>query len=114
IDVSLIAPGMVTTRFGHAAAERRDTEQVDPARDDFNERDAALTLSWDRAPQARTAWTPADVAERVLRAVEAKHPRARYRAARSATLMIGLRRVLSERALERVLRTQFPSPKPGA
>jgi len=114
IDVSLIAPGMVTTRFGHAAAERRDTERVDPAWDDFNERVAALTLSWDRGPRARLACTPADVAARVLRAVEAKHPRARYRVAPSATLMLGLRRVLSERAFERVLRTQFPSPKPGA
>lgn len=112
VAVSLIAPGMVTTGFGHAAAGRSDSETLDPVWADFHRRVTELTLTWDSGPRARLACTPQDVAERVARAVEARRPRARYRVAPSAILMLSLRRALSERAFERVLRTQFPSPRP--
>ncbi|WP_194408926.1 SDR family oxidoreductase [Microbacterium cremeum] len=112
VAVSLIAPGMVTTGFGHAAAERSDSAPVEPVWADYNRRVAELTLAWDSGPRARLACTPRDVAERVARAAESRRPRARYRVAPSATLMLSLRRALSERAFERVLRTQFPSPRP--
>lgn len=112
VDVSLIAPGMVATGFGHAAAGRSDSGAVESVWADFNRRITDLTLDWDSGPRARLACTPRDVAERVVRAAESRRPRARYRVAPSATLMLSLRRILSERAFERVLRTQFPSPRP--
>ncbi|WP_137846033.1 SDR family oxidoreductase [Microbacterium sp. 2FI] len=113
IGVSLIAPGMVTTGFGHTAAGRSDAASADGALADFNERIAEMTRNWDTSPQARLACSPSDVAERVVRAAEARRPRARYRVAPSAALMLSLRRVLPERAFELVLRTQFPSPRQG-
>jgi NAD(P)-dependent dehydrogenase (short-subunit alcohol dehydrogenase family) len=112
IQVSLIAPGMVTTGFGYAAAGRSEAPGADPVWADFNARVSTLTLTWDAGPQARLACSPREVAERVVRAAESGRPRARYRVAPSASLMLALRRVLSERAFERVLRTQFPSPRP--
>jgi short-subunit dehydrogenase len=112
IEVSLIAPGMVTTGFGHTAAGRSDAAVDDPQWADFAARVADLTLTWDAGPRARLACSPRDVAERVVRAVESRRPRARYRVAPSAVMMLALRRVLPERAFERVLRTQFPSPRP--
>ncbi len=110
VDVSLIAPGMVRTRFGEVAAGRRDAGSIDAAYDDYNARIADVTLTWDKGMRARIACEPSDVAERVLRAAASRNPRARYRVAPSAAIMLSLRRVLPERAFEAVLRTQFPSP----
>jgi NAD(P)-dependent dehydrogenase (short-subunit alcohol dehydrogenase family) len=114
VDVSLVAPGMVRTRFGEAAADRRDAGPVDPVYGEFNERIADVTRTWDTGIRARLACEPSDVAERVLQAAASRHPRARYRVAPSAAIMLSLRRVLPERAFENVLRTQFPSPRPAA
>lgn len=113
IDVSLIAPGLVRTRFGEAAADRREAGSVDGAYDDFLDRVSHSTRTWDAGMRARIACDPQDVAERVLRAAASGKPRVRYRVAPSAAIMLSLRRVLSERAFETVLRTQFPSPEPG-
>ena len=112
IEVSLIAPGMVTTGFGHSAARRSDSSEDDPQWADFTARVSELTLTWDAGPRARLACSPRDVAERVVRAAESQRPQARYRVAPSATIMLSLRRVLPERTFERVLRAQFPSPRP--
>lgn len=112
VGVSLVAPGMVTTRFGHDAAEHRDTTPVDVGLDRFNREIADVTLHWDSGPRRMLACTPRDVADRVVRAAEARHPRARYRVAPSAAVMLSLRRILPESAFAAVLRTQFPSPKP--
>ncbi|WP_164861759.1 SDR family oxidoreductase, partial [Microbacterium sp. CPCC 204701] len=81
VAVSLIAPGMVRTGFGHAAAGRSDSGAVEPVWADFNRRITEFTLEWDSGPRARLACTPRDVAERVARAAESKRPRARYRVA---------------------------------
>lgn len=113
VEVSLIAPGMVRTRFGEMAAERRDTGAADGAYGDFDERIAESTRTWDAGMRARIACEPSDVAERVVRAAASRNPRARYRVAPSASIMLTLRRVLSERAFETLLRSQFPSPKPA-
>lgn len=111
IDVSLIAPGMVTTGFGAAAADRAETSAAVPVWTDFNGRVEKLTRTWDAGPRARFACTPRDVADRVVRAVHARRPRARYRVAPSAAVMLSLRRVLTERGFEIFLRSQFPSPR---
>jgi NAD(P)-dependent dehydrogenase (short-subunit alcohol dehydrogenase family) len=113
VEVSLIAPGMVRTRFGETAAERRDAGDAGDAYGDFNERIAESTHTWDTGMRARLACDPSDVAERVVRAAASRNPRARYRVAPSASMMLALRRVLSERAFEALLRTQFPSPEPA-
>lgn len=113
VDVSLIAPGLVRTHFGETAADRREVDPVDGAYDDFLARVDRATRTWDKGMRGRIACDPSDVAERVLRAAASKRPRARYRVAPSAAILLSLRRMLSERAFEAVLRTQFPSPEPG-
>jgi len=112
VEVCLIAPGMVTTQFGRTAARRSGAVAGDPQWADFAARVSELTLTWDAGPRARLACSPQDVARRVVRALESPRPRPRYRVAPSAVLMLSLRRVLPERTFERVLRTQFPSPRP--
>lgn len=111
VDVSLVAPGMVTTGLADAAADRARPAAEVPVWSRFDARVIELTRTWDRGLRLRMACAPEDVAERVVRALETRRPRARYRVAPSAHLMLSLRRVLSERAFERFLRTQFPSPR---
>ncbi|WES65881.1 SDR family oxidoreductase [Microbacter sp. GSS18] len=111
VEVSLIAPGMVTTGLAIAAADRARAAEDVPVWARFDARVVELSRTWDSGARRRFACAPEDVADRVVRALEARRPRARYRVAPSAHLMLSLRRMLSERAFERFLRTQFPSPR---
>ena len=104
---------LIRNRTRDRAAERRDTGSIDRAYSEFDRRIADVALTWDTGMRASIACEPSDVAERVLRAAASNHPRARYRVAPSAAIMLSLRRVLPERAFEAVLRTQFPSPRPS-
>jgi len=47
------------------------------------------------------------VIERVIRA---RRPRSRYRVAGGASLMLATRKLLPDRAMDLLLRSQFPSP----
>ena len=69
-------------------------------------------MTWEEGPMGRLACTPQDVADAVVKAVEARRPRTRYRVASSATMTMSLRKVLPDRAFDAFLRTQFPTPKP--
>ncbi|KAB8169788.1 SDR family NAD(P)-dependent oxidoreductase [Streptomyces sp. 3MP-14] len=53
---------------------------------------------------------PEDVARAVVRAAEARRPRARYRVGLLARTTIQLRRVLPDRAFDAFVRRQFPVP----
>ncbi|MEZ3159833.1 SDR family NAD(P)-dependent oxidoreductase [Microbacterium sp. BWT-B31] len=112
IGISLMQPGMVRTKLGHAAAAKRDASEADPVWADYNQRIADVTLTWEDGPMGRLACSPQEVANAVRRAIEAGRPRTRYRVAASAGLTLGLRKVLPDRAFDAFLRTQFPSPRP--
>lgn len=112
VQVSLIQPGMVRTKFGNKGADRQDTSAVDPVWERYNKQITDVTLTWEEGPMGRLACTPQDVADAVLKAVGSRRPRTRYRVASSATMTMTLRKILPDRGFDRFLRTQFPSPRP--
>ena len=74
--------------------------------------DSALT--YQEGPMSRLACEPGDVGETILRAIEDDRPRARYRVAASAPIMLTTRKLLPDAAFDAFIRTQFPSPEPSS
>lgn len=115
VDVILIEPGLIVTRFGEtAAASVGQAQPPSPAADayaDFNRRVATLTAEAYTGPMSRLGGPPEAVADTIARALAARRPRARYPVTASARLLIGQRRLLPDAAWDRIMRTQFPSPR---
>lgn len=106
VDVVVVEPGVVKTRFADTAVgAEAPTEHTGPY--------ASLSASLDRlvrrsyAPDARGA-LPEDVAAVVVSAARARRPRTRYTVTPEARLLPAVRRLVPDRAWDRLLRTQFP------
>ena len=113
VDVSLIQPGMVKTDLGKTAVERRADDHDGPY-SDYMAAVVESTMTYQDGPMARLACAPEDVAETIRRAIEDDRPRARYRVAASAPLMLTTRKLLPDAAFDAFIRTQFPSPEPSS
>jgi NAD(P)-dependent dehydrogenase (short-subunit alcohol dehydrogenase family) len=119
IQVVLIEPGLIVTNFGEVAAGSiGDAAAADPAKSDdpyaaFNAEVAAATAGVYEGPMARLGGGPDKVARTIEKALSTGRPRARYRVTASARLAIGQRSLLSDRAWDAMLRTQFDRPGPG-
>ena len=59
---------------------------------------------------ARLGGGPDAVAKTIERAIESANPKPRYRVTASAKLALGQRRLLTDRAWDALMRSQFPSP----
>jgi len=112
VDVSLIQPGMVKTDLGRTAIERRAGDDDGPY-SDYMAGVVEAALTYQEGPMARLACEPEDVAETIRKAIEDDRPRARYRVAASAPLMLTTRKLLPDAAFDAFIRTQFPSPEPS-
>jgi short-subunit dehydrogenase len=113
VHVSLIEPGMVKTAFGNTAAARRIADG-DGAYTDYNAKIADTAANWQTGPMAKLACGPEDVAETIQKALDAgERPRARYRVAASAPIMLTTRKLLPDAAFDAFVRSQFPSPEPS-
>ncbi|HUO74624.1 MAG TPA: oxidoreductase [Solirubrobacteraceae bacterium] len=111
VDVILIEPGLIVTRFGDAA-----TATV-PARGEgayahFNDTVAKVTTNAYKGPMAKLGAGPEVVAEKIARALESDRPKPRYPVTASARLLITQRRLTPDRVWDLMMRTQFPTPKP--
>jgi NAD(P)-dependent dehydrogenase (short-subunit alcohol dehydrogenase family) len=112
IDVIVIQPGLITTGFSDAALRSMDHgERSDP----YAEFDAAVAKAtkeaYEKGPLLRLGGTPDDVARKIQIAIEAKRPKARYTVSASATVMMTLRRLVSDRMWDRFLAGTYPRPK---
>lgn len=99
----LIEPGPILTRFRDNAIElyRRNVDpQHSPHRDAYLQQEARLSKKGAAAP---FTLPPEAVAGKVLRALEARHPRARYYVTFPTYLLAYLKRVLPTEALDWVL-----------
>ena len=112
VDVSLIQPGMVKTDLGRTAIERRAGDDDGPY-SDYMAGVVEAAMTDQEGPMARLACEPEDVAETIRKAIEDDRPRARYRVAASAPLMLTTRKLLPDAAFDAFIRTQFPSPEPS-
>ncbi len=114
VDVVLIEPGLIKTRFGETAVGSVDSSDSDEGPYAELKRGVArLTLGAYEGPLSRLGGGPEAVARTIERAISTDHPRARYRVTLSAPLIIAQRRLLPDRLWDAFLRTQYPAPGRG-
>ncbi len=105
IHVSLIEPGLITTKFGENSQKNfeRLIDWEASARADEYRRD--LLAKWDgRNPNARLEVPPSRVTARIIHALESPRPRTRYRVTWLAQATYILKRLLPTRAADAVIR----------
>ena len=109
IDVVVIEPGLIRTSFAEAAVGSIEQDDGPYAR--FNAAVGAATAgAYENAVARRLGGGPDTVAKAIERAVAAKRPRTRYRVTASASLFIGLRRLLPDRAWDALVGRTYPKP----
>jgi NAD(P)-dependent dehydrogenase (short-subunit alcohol dehydrogenase family) len=130
IDVILLEPGLITTEFGEAALTAMAMAgvgpdghtpdggaggQADGDGDDpyatFNATVAAETKGAYDGPMRRLGAGPERVAKVIERAITRRRPPTRVTITPSAKLLIGTRKLLSDRAWDAAMRGQIPPPK---
>ncbi len=112
IDVIVIEPGPIKTRFGDTAVGSIESlnENHSPYAA-FNAVVARRIREAYEGPMARMAGEPEAVARVIETAIMARRPKARYPVTVAARVLMGLRRWLPDRAFDGFLRTQFSPPK---
>lgn len=118
VDVIVIEPGLIRTGFAEAVARELPTLQREDGGDPyllFNQAVLhATSTAYDRGPLAQFGGGPDEVAEAIEAAITAARAPTRVKVTFSATLLMGLRRWLSDRQWDRFLAGSFPRPSSGA
>ena len=114
VDVIIIEPGIIRTRFGETAVREIDAGTRDPGPyGEFNKAVAEATAGvYESGPLGRLGGPPEAVARKIERAISARSPRTRYTVTPSARVLISLRSLLRAGGWDAMLRRQFPSPGP--
>ena len=113
VDVIVVEPGLIKTEYAKAAIA---SYQATPAEDNgpyskLNTAVQASTVGAYEGALARLGGGPEVVAKAIEKAISRRRAPARVRVTPSAHLSLLMRRLLSDRAWDSVLRTQFPQPK---
>lgn len=111
IDVIVIEPGPIITRFGDTAVHSIAAGGADRSPyAAFNAVVAQRIREAYEGPMARMAAGPEAVARVIEKALTAARPKTRYPVTVAARVLMGLRRWLPDRAFDAILRTQFAPP----
>jgi NADP-dependent 3-hydroxy acid dehydrogenase YdfG len=110
VDVILIEPGLIVTKFGEAAAGSVQSAGDGGPYAEFNRKVANVTKAAYNGPLARLGAGPEAVASTIAGALDAKRPKARYPVTLSAHAMINQRRFTPDRVWDLMMRAQFPRP----
>src|ERR671919_1100163 len=114
IDVVVIEPGLIVTEFGETAAgSLAEVEEHGPYAK-FNSDVARVTANAYSGPLAKFGAGPDAVAGKIAGALAARRPKTRYTVTPSAKVMLGVRSVMTDRMWDRMVRSQYPPPKPGS
>jgi NAD(P)-dependent dehydrogenase (short-subunit alcohol dehydrogenase family) len=118
VDVVIVQPGLIRTEFSTAATTAMSAATGDGADAgpyaQFNATLARATHdTYERGPLAKLGGPPEAVAKVVEKAITASRPKARYLVTPSARVLVNQRRVMTDRAWDAMLRTQFPQPGKG-
>jgi NAD(P)-dependent dehydrogenase (short-subunit alcohol dehydrogenase family) len=112
IDVVVIEPGLIKTRFGETAAGSIDAGDAgDDPYAEFNAAVGTATAEVYDGPLARLGGGPETVARAIERAISSRRPKTRYKVTPSARLALAQRRLLPDRAWDALMRSQFPTPR---
>ena len=112
VDVVVIEPGLIVTDFGGTAAASVDEVEEHGPYAKFNGQVAKITAEAYDGPMARLGAGPEAVAQKISRALSAGRPHTRYKVTASARMLMGTRRLTSDRMWDRMMRSQFSPPKP--
>jgi NAD(P)-dependent dehydrogenase (short-subunit alcohol dehydrogenase family) len=110
IDVILIEPGLIVTRFGDVAAGSVEDAGEGGPYAEFNRSVARQSAEVYAGPIARLGGPPADVARTIANALATNRPKSRYAVTPSAHLLINQRRVTPDRIWDLMMRGIFPTP----
>jgi short-subunit dehydrogenase len=117
IDVIVIEPGLVKTRFAETAVgtfiQGRDEADERGPYDEFNEGLTGTIHGAYSGAMSRMAVSPDRVARAIDRAISAKRSRTRYVVPAAVRGLLLVRRLLSDRAFDRFLRMSYRPPSPG-
>lgn len=102
IHVSLIEPGPIASKFVETSL-RNFEANIDEAGSHYKEAYARQRARLGRGGSARYKLGPEAVLEKLVHAVEAERPRARYHVTKPTAYMAFARRILPQRALDYVL-----------
>jgi NAD(P)-dependent dehydrogenase (short-subunit alcohol dehydrogenase family) len=112
VDVVVIEPGLIKTSFGETAAGSIDAPAAaDDPYAEFNAAVGTATAEVYEGPLARLGGGPETVARAIERAISSRRPKTRYKVTPSARLALTQRRLLTDRAWDAFMRTQFPTPR---
>jgi NAD(P)-dependent dehydrogenase (short-subunit alcohol dehydrogenase family) len=108
VHVVLIEPGIIRSSFGETAAG--SVSAGDGPYAAFNAAVAEANATASEGPLGKLGGEPDDVAKVIEAAIAARRPRTRYRVTASARLLITQRRLLPDRAWDRVMSAAFRRP----
>jgi len=113
VHVALIEPGLIITRFGDTLVGGMEAHAAgDGPYATFNDAVIRRTQHAYSGPMAKLAGAPPAAVARVIeRAISSRAPHSRYRVTAGARVMLGMRKVLPDRAFDAMLSTQFPRPR---
>jgi NAD(P)-dependent dehydrogenase (short-subunit alcohol dehydrogenase family) len=112
IDVIVIQPGPIKTRFGDTAVGSVATTKDSPYAAFNVVLEKQIREAYEGGPMARFAAPPEAVADVIEKSITATNPKTRYKVTLAARVLMGLKSVLPDRAFDAFLRTQFPPPAP--
>jgi NAD(P)-dependent dehydrogenase (short-subunit alcohol dehydrogenase family) len=110
VQVVVVEPGLIKTRFAETAAGSIAETQADGPYAEFNAAVGRTTAGAYEGGLGRLGGGPETVARAIARAITARRPRTRYRVTPSAGLVLTQRRLVSDRVWDRIVGTQFPRP----
>jgi NAD(P)-dependent dehydrogenase (short-subunit alcohol dehydrogenase family) len=112
VDVVIIEPGLIVTEFGETAAGSISAIEEHGPYSKFNSDVAKVTANAYTGPMARFGAGPEAVAAKIAKALTARRPSTRYTVTPSAKVMLGMRRLSTDRMWDRFVRSQYPPPRP--
>jgi len=108
IQVVLVEPGPVLTEFGNTTVATIAGDSGPYA--EFKQRlGQRLNAAYD-GRRSNLASTAEAVAETIVKAAQARRPRARYLVGPMAHALVTTKRVLPDRAFDALIRSQYPTP----
>jgi NADP-dependent 3-hydroxy acid dehydrogenase YdfG len=113
VDVILIEPGLITTKFGEVGAASVGESRSDGPYAEFNDAVAQGTAEVYESGLAKLGGPPEVVAKRIEKAISSRRPKTRYVVTPSARLALGQRHLMTDRMWDRAMRMQFPRPGAG-